>query len=92
MQDINLYKGQCDIFELEKIIRMKGYTKKEIADAMGLSENGLILKMKNKTEFKASEIAFLVNLLDLPNNSIFFSKKVNTIAKSTSNEYGKNSL
>lgn len=66
-----------DTFELEKQIRKNGFTKKQIANELGLSEQGLLLKMQNKTEFKASEIEKLCNLLKLKSNAIFFRKKVN---------------
>ena len=60
--------------ELEIAILRKGLTKKEVAKYLGLSEQGFLLKLKNSTEVKASEIQALVDLLELPDKSIFFEK------------------
>lgn len=61
-----------DTFELEKIIRVKGLTKKQVASHLGLSEQGFLLKLNNQNEFKASEIKKLCDLLKLKDSSIFF--------------------
>lgn len=61
-----------DTFELEKQIRIRGMTKKEIANKLGITEQAFLLKINNKTEFKASEIKVICDLLSLPDNSIFF--------------------
>lgn len=66
-----------DTFELEKQIRKNGLTKKQVASELGLSEQGFLLKMQNETEFKASEIQKLCDLLHLPDKSIFFVTSVN---------------
>ena len=66
-----------DTFELEKQIRKNGLTKKQVASELGLSEQGFLLKMQNETEFKASEIQKLCDLLHLPDKSIFFVTGVN---------------
>ena len=50
---------------LEMAIRRAGLTKKEVAHRLGLSVMGLHQKINNMTEFKASEIAQLYNLLNL---------------------------
>ena len=50
---------------LEMAIRRAGLTKKEIAKLLGLSAMGLHKKINNITEFKASEITRLYNLLSL---------------------------
>ncbi len=63
--------------ELEIAILKKGLSKKEVAKRLGLSEQGFLLKLNNSTEFKASEIQALEDMLDLPDKSIFFSKSVN---------------
>lgn len=57
---------------LELEIRKQGLTKKEVATLMGLSEQGFLLKLNNKTEFKASEIRKMCEILNLPDNSLFF--------------------
>lgn len=61
-----------DTIMLEMAIRKKGFSKKYVANALGLSEYGFLLKLNNKSEFKASEIKMLVELLDLPDTSYFF--------------------
>ncbi|MSS57613.1 DUF739 family protein [Erysipelotrichaceae bacterium Oil+RF-744-GAM-WT-6] len=63
--------------QLETEIRRNGYTKKEVASYLGLSEQGFLLKLNNKNEFKASEIEKLCHLLKLKDKNIFFSKTVN---------------
>ena len=65
-----------DTFELEKIIRKNGLTKKEVAAKIGLSEQGFLLKLNNQNEFKASEIQSLCNLLGC-SKDIFFKDGVN---------------
>ena len=59
--------------ELEIAIKRAGFTKRNVAKKMNLSEMGLYKKIHNITEFKASEIEFLTNLLDLKDKSIFFN-------------------
>ena len=59
--------------ELEIAIKRAGFTKRKVAKKMNLSEMGLYKKIHNITEFKASEIEFLTNLLDLEDKSIFFN-------------------
>lgn len=63
--------------ELETEIRRAGLTKREIASILGLSEMGLYKKMKNITEFKASEISKLCEVLSIENkDAIFFAQNV----------------
>lgn len=64
-------------YELEKRIRQNGLTKKQVAAELGLSEQGFLLKLTNKSEFKASEICKLCDLLKLEDNSLFFASNVN---------------
>lgn len=64
---------------LEQKITDSGYKKSFIAKAIGLkSAFGLSNKIKNKTEFKASEINALCNLLKIESveekEAIFFAK------------------
>jgi hypothetical protein len=66
-----------------KILREKinecGYKLKYIASILGISHQGLINKLNNESEFKASEIQTLTNLLKLTTREkekIFFAKKV----------------
>jgi orotate phosphoribosyltransferase-like protein len=65
-----------DTMKLEVEIMKSGLTKKEIADELGLTVQGFLLKMQNKTEFKASEIQKLQNILHLENKDIFFADDV----------------
>lgn len=66
-----------DTYELEKVIRKNGLTKRQCASELGLSEQSFLLKLNNKNEFKASEINKLCEILHLPDNSLFFVKEVN---------------
>lgn len=65
-----------DTLELEIAIRKKGYTKKYVASQLGLTQQGFLLKLNNKNEFKASEIAKLCRLLDV-SVDIFLQHEVN---------------
>lgn len=62
---------------LEMAIRRAGLTKKEVAKRLGLSIMGLHQKINNVTEFKASEIAQLYEILNLASldeqQQIFFN-------------------
>ena len=62
---------------LEIAILKAGLTKKEIARHLGLSVMGLYQKINNVTEFKASEIAQLYDMLKLSSleeqQKIFFN-------------------
>lgn len=67
-----------DTVELEVAIKRSGLTKRELAKKIGLSEMGLYKKIHNITEFKASEITALVEILSLQEkvSQIFFAQKV----------------
>ena len=66
--------------EFEMAIKRAGYTKRETARYLGLSEMGLYQKINNITEFKASEISKLYDFLKLKTldeqQRIFFAKNV----------------
>lgn len=64
-----------DTQALEIAILKKGYTKKFVAEYIGLTQQGFLLKLNNRNEFKASEIHALCNLLDI-SNDIFFADDV----------------
>lgn len=62
--------------ELELQIKRVGISKKELAKKLGISEMSLFNKIKNETEFKASEIVALTKVLKLTQeqrNNIFFA-------------------
>lgn len=62
--------------ELELQIKRIGVSKKEIAEKLNISEMSLFNKIKNVTEFKASEIAALTEILKLTQEQreiIFFA-------------------
>ncbi|WP_094607771.1 hypothetical protein SPSIL_008610 [Sporomusa silvacetica DSM 10669] len=63
--------------ELEIAIKRAGLTRKEIANKLGISLMGLYKKINNITEFKASEISKLAELLKINNfkekERIFFA-------------------
>ena len=65
-----------DTFELEKAIRQNGFTKKQVAQELGLTEQGFLLKLNNTNEFKASEIQKVCDLLNC-SRDIFFARSVN---------------
>ena len=61
---------------LRKIIQDKGVKLKFIATELGITTNGLRLKIDNDNEFKASEIAKLLDILELNEDQlhkIFFA-------------------
>lgn len=62
--------------ELELQIKRIGISKKELAEKLGITEMSLFNKIKNITEFKASEIVMLTNILKLTcgqRDTIFFA-------------------
>lgn len=62
--------------ELELQIKRIGISKKELAKKLGISEMSLFNKIRNETEFKASEIVALTEALKLSQeqrNIIFFA-------------------
>lgn len=67
-----------DTLMLEMAIKRAGFIKREIAKRLNLSEMGLYQKMNNITEFKASEISSLYDLLNLKSleeqQQIFFNQ------------------
>lgn len=66
-----------DTAALRELIDSKGLKHRFIAKSLGLSGYGFSLKLNNKNEFKASEIATLCNLLEIAPeemDKIFFAK------------------
>lgn len=62
--------------EMEIAIKRAGLTKREVAKKLGISEMGLYKKINKTTEFKASEIMILVDVLSIENkDEVFFSLK-----------------
>lgn len=62
--------------ELELQIKRIGISKKDLAKRLGISEMSLFNKIRNETEFKASEIVALTEALKLTQeqrNTIFFA-------------------
>lgn len=62
---------------LEDYIKKSGYKKGFIAEQLGLTSYGFTLKINNKSEFKASEMAILCELLKInakDKDAIFFAK------------------
>lgn len=65
--------------KLEEYIEQAGYKKAFIAKKLGITRYALILKINNKSEFKASEIDTLCTLLKIgvkERMAIFFAKQV----------------
>lgn len=79
MCDLKSLKEVIDVtntLELEIAIKKAGFTKREIAKRMKISEMGFYKKLNNITEFKASEISRLVEILNISNvGSIFFDQE-----------------
>lgn len=62
---------------LEQYIKNSGYKKSFIAKQLGITAYGLALKIYNRSEFKASEILVLCELLKIEakdKDAIFFAK------------------
>lgn len=66
--------------QLRNIISTKGLKLKYVAEYIGLSYYGFLLKLTNRKEFKTSEVVALCDLLDIKSlqdrESIFFAQKV----------------
>ena len=69
-----------DTLELEIAIIRSGLTKEEVAKRLNLSNMGFYQKLNNITEFKASEISRLYEILNLKSledqQRIFFKREV----------------
>ena len=69
-----------DTLELEIAIKRAGLTKEEVAKRLNLSSMGFYQKLNNITEFKASEISRLYDILNLKSleeqQRIFFRREV----------------
>ena len=64
---------------LKKKIEESGYKLRFIANKLGITYQGFLKKINNETEFKASEIQTLCNLLNIclqDRESIFFAEVV----------------
>ena len=62
---------------LEQYIERSGYKKSFVAKQLGITAYGFARKVNNKSEFKASEIETLCNLLKIgarDKGAIFFAK------------------
>lgn len=63
---------------LEDYIAKSGYKKSFIANKMGLTSYGFMLKVNNKSNFKSNEIVMLCDLLNIDEGNmvkIFLTKK-----------------
>ena len=78
-------KGTINTEALEAKIRAQkkgGYTKGDIAAALGINPNTLTLKLNGKTDFTVSEAYQLAVLLGLSRNefdAIFYAPKVDNM-------------
>ena len=64
---------------LKEILSDSGYKLTYVANELGITYQGFLNKINNESEFKASEIQTLKELLNLKNkerDKIFFTKKV----------------
>ena len=69
-----------DTIALKKIISDKGLKMKFVAEFLGLSYYGFLLKVENRQEFKTSEVSALCELLGIntleEKEKIFFASKM----------------
>ena len=71
---------------LERYIAASGYKKSYIAQQLGISAYAFSLKVNNKSEFKATEIDILCDLLNIgieDRMAIFFAKQVDCKSTTT---------
>lgn len=64
---------------LRTVIDRSGYKLKYVAEQLGINYYGLLKKLNNESEFKASEINILYNLLSMTEaerEAIFFTLNV----------------
>ena len=64
---------------LEKVINESGYKKSFLAEKLKITPYALALKIRNETEFKASQIDIMCQLLDIDVDArmnIFFAQNV----------------
>lgn len=54
-----------DTQKLKEVISMSGLKYKFLAESLGLTPYGLMNKIENRTEFKASEISVLCDILGI---------------------------
>lgn len=64
---------------LREVIEERGLKLKYVAEKLGLSYYGFLLKLTNKQEFKTSEVVILCELLEIKSlterEKIFFARK-----------------
>lgn len=68
-----------DTIKLSDSLKKSGLKNCYISKKLKISDNSLSNKMNNRTEFKASELTALQDLLNLPNDQffeIFFAREV----------------
>lgn len=63
---------EFDYSKLLGAIREKGVTQADVAKIAGVSETSLRSKLKNRTEFRDSEMLLIKKYLDLPNYEDYF--------------------
>lgn len=63
---------EFDYSKLLGAMREKGVTQADVAKIAGVSETSLRSKLKNRTEFRDSEMLLIKKYLDLPNYEDYF--------------------
>lgn len=63
---------EFDYSKLLGAMREKGVTQADVAKIAGVSETSLRSKLKNRTEFRDSEMLLIKRYLDLPNYEDYF--------------------
>lgn len=73
-----------DLAMLNEVIKKSGKTQKHLASVMGLTREGLRLKLIGRSDFKTEEVNSICRELGINNatmrNRIFFAKKVDKIS------------
>lgn len=66
-----------DTLRLEYLIKNSGHTYAECAERMGISLQGFLNKMRNRSEFKYSEVCILADMIGTDiRDSVFFKTEV----------------
>lgn len=66
-----------DSLKLSYMIKRAGYTHKDCAEKLGITLQGFLNKLNNKSEFKYSEVCILAPMIGISiEDPVFFQKKV----------------
>ena len=66
-----------DSLKLAYMIKKAGYTNKDCAEKLGITLQGFLNKLNNKSEFKYSEVCILAEMIGTSiEDTVFFQKQV----------------